>query len=228
METVIAIGVLAVLLTGFIAVFAPATQGIRRSISIQQAGRLVSTLEKELTTLRTDPTTDMATGFDKAFTWVKESNTPGSALFIYQYRGDPENPRDEDGTLTPVPDATGQPGVDYVVQSILRRLDDDLFSEDLAALEGQIFYVKLTQLISDTTDGGLVEGTPGTIQSASTSGGGGAASSSSEYEEAAIAFVADFYNVPTKAEAYLTGDDFSELFEKNEKPVFSRNMAVRR
>ena len=33
METVIAIGVLAVLLTGFMAVFTPAAQGIRRSIS---------------------------------------------------------------------------------------------------------------------------------------------------------------------------------------------------
>jgi type II secretory pathway pseudopilin PulG len=32
-ETVIAIGVLAVVLTGFIAVFTPAAQGIRRAIS---------------------------------------------------------------------------------------------------------------------------------------------------------------------------------------------------
>ena len=52
METVIAIGVLAVLLTGFLAVFTPAAQGIRRSISSQQADRLASTLEIELTTSR--------------------------------------------------------------------------------------------------------------------------------------------------------------------------------
>jgi prepilin-type N-terminal cleavage/methylation domain-containing protein len=35
LETVIAIGVLAVLLTGFIIVFAPAAEGIKKSINVQ-------------------------------------------------------------------------------------------------------------------------------------------------------------------------------------------------
>jgi len=47
METVIAIGVLAVLLTAFMAVFGPATRGVRRSINVQEADRLAATLEKE-------------------------------------------------------------------------------------------------------------------------------------------------------------------------------------
>ena len=50
METVIAIGVLAVLLTGFMIVFAPAAAGIRKSINVQEADRLASTLEQELVT----------------------------------------------------------------------------------------------------------------------------------------------------------------------------------
>jgi prepilin-type N-terminal cleavage/methylation domain-containing protein len=45
LETVIAIGVLAVLLTGFMVVFAPAADGIRKSINVQQADRMGSTLE---------------------------------------------------------------------------------------------------------------------------------------------------------------------------------------
>ena len=53
LETVIAIGVLAVLLTGFMIVFAPAAAGIRKSINVQEADRLASSLEQELVTLRT-------------------------------------------------------------------------------------------------------------------------------------------------------------------------------
>ena len=45
METVIAIGVLALLLTGFLAVFAPATAGIRKAVSIQEADRLAFALQ---------------------------------------------------------------------------------------------------------------------------------------------------------------------------------------
>ncbi|MEN9974751.1 MAG: hypothetical protein RLZZ282_757, partial [Verrucomicrobiota bacterium] len=47
-ETVIAIGVLAVLLTGFMMVFAPAAAGIRSSLSLHEADRLSSTLEQEM------------------------------------------------------------------------------------------------------------------------------------------------------------------------------------
>ena len=48
METVIAIGVVAVLLTTFLAVFGPASSSIRRVLSAQEAGRLTTTLEREL------------------------------------------------------------------------------------------------------------------------------------------------------------------------------------
>ena len=44
LETVIAIGVLAVLLTAFMYAFGPAMSGIRRAINIQEADRLASTL----------------------------------------------------------------------------------------------------------------------------------------------------------------------------------------
>ena len=74
-ETVIAIGVLAVLLTGFIIVFAPAAAGIKNSVNLQAADRLASTLEQELVTLRKgqkdDDDKEFATGFDKAFDWIK-------------------------------------------------------------------------------------------------------------------------------------------------------------
>ena len=48
METVIAIGVLALLLTAFLAVFGPATSGLRKAISIQEADRLAARIIQSL------------------------------------------------------------------------------------------------------------------------------------------------------------------------------------
>ena len=81
METVIAIGVIALLITGFVAVFAPAVQGIRRSISSEEANRLTSTLEQELVTLRSGQQPSAATsGFAKAFDWINGSGNETTAL----------------------------------------------------------------------------------------------------------------------------------------------------
>ena len=232
METVIAIGVLAVLLTGFIAVFTPAAQGIRRSISSQQADRLTSTLTLELVTLRSgQPPATAATGFEKAFTWLKEGNTAANAIFVYQYRGDVSLPLRADGTPQPNAAITGQPGEDYIVQSMARRFGEiedgkDMLEEDLKAVEGSVFFVKPTQLIYQGNQ--MVLGTPGTI-----SFPGGAvqtpATTAAKYEDAVIAFSAEFHSPPTKSAAYLKGASFVTRFDDNsKKPVFTRNLAVRR
>lgn len=226
METVIAIGVLAVLLTGFVAVFTPATQGIRRSISSQQADRLASALERELVALRSgqSPATAM-TGFDKGLTWLKEGNDPSKAIFVYQYRGDPTSTRTDDGTPTPLAKITGQPGKDYIVQSMARRADDTKLKEDLAAIEGAIFFVKPTQLVFSGNQ--MILGTAGTI--ANPSGSTPAtATTSADYTDAVIPFSAEFHSPPTKAYTYLTGTAFATRFANSKNPVFTRNLAIRR
>jgi prepilin-type N-terminal cleavage/methylation domain-containing protein len=79
METVIAIGVLSVLLTGFLIVFIPAADGIKKSISIQEADRLVAVLEQELVSSRpgeTPSNADAATGFEKALWRIRDSTGP--------------------------------------------------------------------------------------------------------------------------------------------------------
>jgi type II secretory pathway pseudopilin PulG len=221
-ETVIAIGVLAVLLTGFIAVFTPAAQGIRRSISSEQADRLTTTLEMELVTLRTgQKPDDVTTGFAKAFRWIKFGNGPGTAIFVYQYRGNPASIR-ADGTPTPLPTISGQPGKNYIVQSIARRLDDDQLKEDLKAIEGSVFFVKPTQLVY--SGGQLILGKPGEIKSADDS----VADDHAAYKEAVIAFSAEFHSVPTKSMAYLQSTAFQTRFTNAKRPVFTRNLAVRR
>lgn len=226
METVIAIGVLAVLLTGFLAVFTPAAQGIRRSISSQQADRLTSTLELELTTLRssTQASASAKTGFDKAFEWIKEGNDPTKAIFVYQYRGNPAKIR-ADGTPEPMVTISGQPGKEYIIQTMARRVGEAEFAADLKAIEGPVFFVKPTQLSYQGNQ--MVLGTPGKIFFTK-----GAvqteATTPAAYEDAVIAFSAEFHSVPTKAITYLTGQPFKDRFNKVKNPVFTRNLAVRR
>jgi len=224
-ETVIAIGVLAVLLTGFIIVFTPAADGIRKTISTQQADRLTSALEQELVTLRgSTETTEFKTGFNKAYTFIKESNAADEALLVYQYRGDLEAERRSDGSLEPKSSIDGKlPGEDYLVVPMARRLSDAIFIEDLAAVEGPVYLVKPTQLIYDANQ--LVLGEPGQIKNPKD---GSAAATADAYTEAVIAFAAEFHPMPTNAAGYFTGPEFAKKFAKAKTPVFTRNLAVRR
>jgi prepilin-type N-terminal cleavage/methylation domain-containing protein len=230
METVIAIGVLAVLLTAFMAVFGPATKGIRRSINVQEADRLVATLEKEMAILRKgQESADTKTAFDKAFKWIRESGTDDNkAIMLYHYRGNPSNLR-SDGTMEPFV-GTGVPGKDFVVQAMARLRSDSLFADDIKALESRVFAVETTQLV--LTGGTLKPGKAGEIVGSSGSGGaaGTAVTSPDQFPDAVIAFTASFYDLPTTAAAYLKpGGTFKWAdLKKSRKPVFTRNLGVRR
>lgn len=219
METVIAIGVLAVLLTAFLAVFDPATRGIRKAISIQEADRLAYALEKELVTLRKDDedTADFKTGFEKAYNWIEKSNDSGDALLIYQYRVKP-------GTTEPFI-GQGIAGQDFIVQPMVRKKSDKDLEEDLKALEGRIYTVKLTQLVF--SGGELVKGEAGKIEDPTPDDGdaGGGGSGADSYPEAVIAFAAEFFSVPNSSYKYVSNN--LDL-EKLRNPMFTRNLAVRR
>lgn len=215
METVIAIGVLAVLLTAFLAVFAPAAQGVRKAISIQEADRLAHTVEKELVTVRENENYD--TGFEKAFEFITDSASENTALLVYQYRGDPSRLR-SDGTNEPFT-GQGAAGEDFLVRPILRQKSDQQLQDDLRALEGRVYLVKTTQLVNDGS-GNLVLGSPGQISDPD--GGGG--STAASYPEAVIAFEAEFYRIPNNSYEYIRGLNPDEL----QNPMFTRNLAVRR
>ena len=236
METVIAIGVLAVLLTGFMIVFAPAAAGIKKSINAQEADRLASTLEQELVTSRGS---DPKPGFNKAFEWLRDSNTSNAdtALLVYQYRGSLSSTR-TDGTPEPVADATGKrPGVDYSVISMVRRKNDTLFTDtttgDITALEGGVYVAKCKQLVFDSS-GQLTAGTAGQIKNPKPNSTppdpayqAGPFATPDLYPEAVIAFSAEFYSVPGKRSGYF-GSAFATNFPNLKNPVFTRNLAVRR
>jgi prepilin-type N-terminal cleavage/methylation domain-containing protein len=225
-ETVIAIGVLAVLLTGFMYVFAPAAGGIRKALNVQEADRLASTLEQEMVTLRTGQSTaTIKTGFAKAFEWIKTSNTANEALLVYQYRGKLASIR-ADGT--PDPETTIKdkvPGEHYVIRTMVRRKSDPAFLTDLPAIEGSVYLVKCTQLIFG--GGQLKPGTAGKI--VDPKGTNADAATADIYPEAVIAFSAEFFAMPAKSASYFgSGGGFDKTFTTVKKPVFTRNLAVRR
>ena len=238
-ETVIAIGVLAVLLTGFMMVFAPAAAGIKQAISVQDADRLASTLEHELVTLR--PNDSMTTGFAKAYDRIQKCNAAAGTLatqplLIYQYRGEIAGVKRADNSLPPMVDITNKlAGRDYIVIPMVRQknisagsstLNAD-FLLDLPAIEGGVYLVKCTPLYFN--GGALTLGTPGTIKDLQGITAYVTADGPPAYPEAVIPFAADFYSLPAKAKAYLSGSSFDTFF-KNAKniPVFTRNLAVRR
>ena len=228
METVIAIGVLALLLTAFMAVFGPATSGLRRAISVQEADRLAAALERELVTVRPGSSsgTNYSTGFDKAYEWIKSSPTKGTEIMLYQYRGDPTQMR-SDGTMEPFTRVGGVAGKDFIVQPAVRQRDDEQLLEDLKALDGRIFSVKLTQLVF--SGGQLTRGTSGEITDPTPDDGdpAGSGSGSNSYPEAVIAFAAEFFIIPNSSPEYVKPDGKFNLATMT-KPVFTRNLAVRR
>jgi len=225
METVIAIGVIAVLITGFIAVFAPAVDGIRRSISAEEANRLASTLERELVTLRQGQAPSGATSsFEKAFEWVRDSGDSDTALVVYQYRGDISARRADDTPQT-YSGVEGVAGTDFVTVSMVRRITDPILFEDMQALEGRAYIVRCIQLVDQT--GTLVRGQAGVIVDPKNPGG--PLMDASDYSEAVLTFAADFHSLPSRSPDYLQGTAFSSYFsDRMGRPIFTRNLAVRR
>lgn len=244
-ETVIAMGIITIMITAFLAAFGPAVKGIRKSISAKEANRLATTLEYELSILRYEEEgsdgTQYTTAFQKAFEWIEESgsNDKDSIVLVYQYRGDPDSSRD-DGTLNPQTDKSKQtPGVDYVLQSVVRRLGSDEVSEELlpGVVEGRVFYVRMAQLVFD---GGELKlggenGAPGGMgEVINPREPHDNVTDHNDYPEATIAFQGRFYVLKSNNYSYVNNS--FKLDDKNGdghpdaagKPIFVRNMAVRR
>ncbi len=236
-ETIIAMGIITIMITAFLAAFGPAVQGIRKSISAKEANRLASTLEHEMSVLRAG--SSFSTSFEKSYDWIKGSGgtTRNDIVLMYQYRGDVSN-ANPDGTLTPYTGTDGLPGQDYVVQSVVRRLGDSLVQNELApkVVEGRVFYVRMHQLIFTGGELGLTDEADFDKIIDPTEDAAGdrdTTTSHTNYPEAVIAFQAEFYVL--KSSIFSYANNFSLDDDNNDghpdalgKPIFTRNMAVRR
>ncbi len=239
-EVVIAIGIVAVLLTTFMAVFGPAQKNINRALGVADANRLVTTLETEMAILRDGEENDYqdrasnASAFEKAFQWIKDSNETSQAIVVYQYQALP-NTENSDGTLQAADTALIKnnqkfPGVDYITQTVARRLDkvdQQVFDDELTpgVVQGKVYAVRLVQLVPDP-NGGLVLGDEDKIQYMDEDGDLEDALDSSKYEDAYITFQAEFFPLNNNLSSYVTGGSWD--FSKLGNPVATQNLAVRR
>jgi len=201
-ESVIALGILVVLITGFLAVFGPAADSIRRTLSGEEASQLQDTLVRELSTLR-GPIEKQRyddDSFKKTLDWIANSHLQGQSILIYKYRADPTNIR-EDGTMERYRKETGIAGTDFIIQPMARRITDNLLEDDLEAIDGRAFFVKLSQMIFENgeweTVGDSEDGASSSrfnrIVSPYGSDGENYASNPDGYPEAMIVVEAGFY-----------------------------------
>ena len=224
-ESVIALGILVVLITGFLAVFGPAASVIRKTLSSDEASRLQASLERELSTVRegTEEQLYQSNPFYKAMNWIANSHEKGKTVLVYKYRGNPAQIR-RDGTMEPADSGVIElAGQDFIIQPMVRRLDDPLLEDDLDAVDGRVFFVKMTQLIYEGEGLRVVE-EPGKVTDPHEPGRD-FQSNPDEFPEAVVAFEAEFYTLPTVSYDYITKTFDPDKFKK---PVFTRNLTVRR
>ena len=240
-EVVIAIGIVAVLLTTFMAVFGPAQKNISRALGVADANRLVTTLENEMAILRVGEESTYldskgtASSFEKAFQWIKDSTDESSAVVVYQYQALPTG-ENSDGTLKAagmnvVGDDQSFPGVDYITQTVARRIDKTsggFLEAELTpgVVQGKVYAIRMTQLVQDSTsDAGLILGTPGEIVNPEGSDVA-TPSDSATFDDAYITFQVEFFPLNNNLNEYVSGGKWQ--FDKLGAPVASQNIAVRR
>lgn len=228
-EIAIAIGMMAVMISSFMVVFGPAIQGIDKSLSTKDADRMANALEHELSVVRTGET--YATPFEKAFWWIKQSPLKSkNPVLIYQYRGDPASVR-SDGTLNPYSGSGNIAGVNYVIQTSVRRLNDAFHTDKIEAelapgvLQGKVYYVKMSQLRYDA-DGNMVDTTSPNNITKLQPPHDNTATPANYTEDAVLPFRARFYEVKPPIWSFITNT--WAIPGASETPVFTKNMAVTR
>ncbi|MFT6242317.1 MAG: hypothetical protein ACI9NQ_000941 [Paracoccaceae bacterium] len=223
-ESVIALGILVVLITGFLAVFGPAARTIKKTLSTDEASRLQATLEWEMSNVRDGVERQKYQNdrFRKAMEWIAQSEDTGQTVLIYKYRALQGEVR-RDGTLEPAPRELGIAGEDFIIRPMVRRLSDPLLEADLDVVEGRVFFVKMRQLVFEG-NGLRVTDEPGKIVDPNNPGQDFSRTPEA-FPEAVIVFEAEYYNLPTSSYNYLSNSFDPENFTR---PIFARNLAVSR
>jgi len=227
-EVAVAMGVVTLMLTTFLGIFGPAQKSVQRALSTKDANALKDALNNEMAVLREADRTALSvdTSFGKAVNYIIESHDETSAILIYRYKAEPIDD-DTDGILPAFTGTDGIPGRDYVVQTAVRKIgiDDARIEDELdpQSVDGPVFVVTMTQLINDGTGGDL---TLSDNVSALRDPESGAEVSTEDYDDAVIAFRADFYQLPSNSYNFVDSGNWD--FDSVGAPVVSVNIASRR
>ncbi len=157
METLLAIGIIGVLMSIFLTLFVPARNIVREALAREEMERITKVLRSEMTTLRANEIApanakkssgkSFVSGFDKAFYWFKRSNKPYNSIVIFSYRADTSRAKLADGNYPPVAPGKNIAADKTELITMACPLDDKLRRDSIRNAVGPVFLVRLTQFI---------------------------------------------------------------------------------
>jgi len=231
-EVIIALGIVGLLLTGFLGVFGSAQRNISRAISVKEANILKDALQTEMSILRSTDT-DFTTSFEKAFEMIVDSADASVTTLVYQYRADPSSSA-ESGILPVYNSEGGISGQDFITQVAVRKLGAEatsgLLQDELESnvVVGSVYAVKMRQLFPSETNFNILElqeesdslafFTPDLTRSTT--------SSSDSFTDPNITFQAEFFQLPSNSASFVLGGSWD--FTTMGAPVARINVAIRR
>lgn len=238
METVVAVGIVGILLAIFIAMFIPAKQMVRAALTRQESERIEHALRTELSMLHPHEQAlgdtakssfgNYVNAFDKAYYWMQRTKSPSTAIVLYTYRADLNRKQRADGTFPPASGDKSVPGQNSVVTTTACLMNDPVRKNDLRHAVGPVFVVRMTQLLPQANGTFKLAREPGTISSPK----GHPVTSPDRYFSdqpenpwgANVMYRADFYLMnPPNADRYK-----KRTWAQLGQPVFSRNLSFRR
>ncbi len=238
METVVALAIAAVALSFFVGAFAPATIGIKRASSVEDAKLLADALEAELNILRPSLDTGYTTSFEKAFDLVANSGVDGNevpnlagALVAFKYRAD-VSAAAVDGVYNAYTgidfnDAGSVNAPSMRVQNRVTTLASVVGAaagNPVNSVEGNIFLVALRQIVRDPASGTLTVSNPGGNL---TDSSGGTAGTAAAYLDPVILVQADFFVLESNSPGYLRAIQAGSI-DLPSRPIYSTKFGITR
>lgn len=233
METLLAVGLVSVLISIFLTVFVPARGLVQQALTKQESDRIVSILRAEMNTVHANERSTSegesspgkySTAFDKGFYWITACKRPETAIVVFSYRADTTRAMKPDGTYPAIPANVSRPGKDTMLTSIACPMDSPLHRDDIKHAVGPVFLVKLTQIEETTSGKYKLSGSPGVIANASSPAKYYSQPNSNWLWGGAIFCRADFYQMTPPNPARYKNRPWSRVG----RPVFSANLSFRR
>jgi len=234
-EVAVALGVVTLMLTTFLGIFGPAQKNVQVALSSKDANSMKDELSNEMSVLRTSQTYDNS--FDKTVKYILESHDPTTAVVVYRYKALPQSAANNTSGLLPAfgqnNEPPGIPGRDFIVQTAVRKLDqqteNDIMAQELSgrSIDGPVFVVRMTQLITDPDDDTnlILSTSTGTLLDPN-DGTPVPGNDPAQYDDGVISFRAEFFKLPSNRFEFV--DSSGWVFDDLGSPVIEANIAVRR
>lgn len=224
METLLAMALVATLVSIFLTVFVPSRRMVQEAITKQDAERVAGILKAEVATLRTSDRKLYKTSFDKGFSWLQKTSHPSSSIVVFSYRADMSGAQKADGTYPAVLPGKQTKLANTQILTVACPVDDPLHKDDIRFSVGPAFLVKMTQLTPNNRGEMVLAPKPGVIQGASSPDQYCSDANSKTPFGAVIFYRADFYLMSPPNPDRYKGRSWDTLG----RPVFSSNLSFTR